>query len=62
MQTIRALPVHRSLMRVDALAEMIEEAYGLSQVRCQLIKATINDTYQVWSFEGRFVLKPVPSG
>ncbi|MBA2287650.1 MAG: phosphotransferase [Ktedonobacteraceae bacterium] len=24
---------------------------------CQLIKATINDTYQVWASEGRFVLR-----
>jgi Ser/Thr protein kinase RdoA (MazF antagonist) len=57
MQAILTLPIHWSLVRVDALAHALEAAYGLSQVRCQLIKATINDTYQVWASEGRFVLR-----
>jgi len=57
MQPVLSLPVHWSLLRVDALARALEEAYELSQVRCQLIKATINDTYQVWASEGRFVLR-----
>jgi Ser/Thr protein kinase RdoA (MazF antagonist) len=57
MQAVRALPVHWSLVRVDALAQALEAAYGLSQVRCQLIKATINDSYHVWASEGRFVLR-----
>jgi Ser/Thr protein kinase RdoA (MazF antagonist) len=57
MQPALSLPVHWSLLRVDALARALEEAYGLSQVHCQPIKATINDTYQVWASEGRFVLR-----
>lgn len=47
MQPVLALPVHWSLVRMDALAQALEAAYGLTRVRCQLIKATINDTYQV---------------
>ena len=57
MQTVLTLPIHWSLVRVDALAQALEAAYGLSQVRCQLIKATINDSDHVWASEGRFVLR-----
>jgi Ser/Thr protein kinase RdoA (MazF antagonist) len=40
-------PVMHSLLAVDALAHLLQMHYSLTNVRCQLIKATIRDTYQV---------------
>jgi Ser/Thr protein kinase RdoA (MazF antagonist) len=51
-----ALPVLRSLPTPDGLARLLEAAYGLVDVRCQLIKGTIRDTYHVASRDGRYVL------
>lgn len=42
-----SLPVIRSLVAPQALAALIEPLYGLSGVRCQLIKGTIRDMYHV---------------
>ena len=53
---LHALPVARSMVEADALARLLEAAYGLIDVRCQLIKGTIRDTYQVGSRDGPYVL------
>lgn len=52
----RAFPAVQSLLSPVALAEMLDEAYGLREVRCHLIKATIRDVYRVGSREGPYVL------
>ncbi len=50
-------PVSRSLLSPDALARMLEVAYGLLDVRCRLIKATVNDVYRVDSANGPHILR-----
>ena len=50
------LPISKSFLCTNALSEIIEDAFRLSHVHCQLIKGTIRDTYRVWSSEGDFVL------
>ncbi|MBI5301710.1 MAG: phosphotransferase [Chloroflexi bacterium] len=49
-------PVSKSFLLRDALAHQIEEEYGLANVRCQLITATLRDVYLVTSSQGRHVL------
>jgi len=48
--------VVRSLFDVRTLAHLLEIEYGLQEVRCRLIQATIRDTYRVDSATGRFIL------
>jgi Ser/Thr protein kinase RdoA (MazF antagonist) len=43
------------------LAAELEWAYGLSNVHCQLIKAVILDTYQVWASSGTYILRVYPA-
>jgi len=50
-------PVSRSLLSPDALARSLEAAYGLSDARCRLIKATVNDVYRVDSMSGPYILR-----
>jgi len=50
-------PVSRSLLSPDALARALETAYGLSDVRCRLIKATVNDVYRVDAASGPHLLR-----
>ena len=50
------LPISKSFLCTNALSRIIEDAFRLSHVRCQLIKGTIRDTYRVWSSEDDFVL------
>ncbi len=52
----RAFPVVHSLLSPVALAELLGRMYGLREVRCYLIKATIRDVYRVDSREGPYVL------
>jgi Ser/Thr protein kinase RdoA (MazF antagonist) len=54
--TIHPFPVDKSLLSAAALAGGIEAEYGLGDVRCQLITATLRDVYLVSSRAGRFVL------
>jgi Ser/Thr protein kinase RdoA (MazF antagonist) len=49
-------PVTRSLLAPTALAEVVGAAYGLDEVRCRLIKATIRDVYRVDARQGPAVL------
>lgn len=50
------LPVVRSLFEVSALGQLLEAEYGLTEVRCQLVQATIRDTYRVDSATSPFIL------
>ncbi len=50
-------PASRSLLFPDALARALEAAYGLSDARCRLIKATVNDVYRVDSVSGPYILR-----
>ena len=56
-----AVPILRSLVSADALAPVLEEAYGLAGVRVELIKAMTLDTYKVHSRSGAFVLRIYPA-
>jgi Ser/Thr protein kinase RdoA (MazF antagonist) len=50
------LPVARSLLAPAALAEVVGTEYGLDEVRCRLIKATVRDVYRVESRQGPAIL------
>ena len=57
------IPTARSRLAVEGLASLLEVAYGLVEVRCQLIKGTIRDTYWVTSQDGaNFVVSVYPHG
>lgn len=43
------LPVHYSIVNPNALEVFITQHYGWSNVRVQLIKATMRDVYEVWA-------------
>lgn len=51
-----SFPVIRSLLVPAALAQTVGAAYGLTHVRCRLIKATSRDVYHVDSQQGASVL------
>jgi Ser/Thr protein kinase RdoA (MazF antagonist) len=55
-QPLKDLPVIYSMFHVQALAAMLEGAYGLSAVRCQLIKGTVRATYDVTSSDAKYIL------
>lgn len=50
-------PITRSYLSVEALARTLTDLYGLADVRCQLIKAMVCDTYLVTSETGRSILR-----
>jgi len=50
-------PASRSLLSPHALARALEAAYGLLEVRCRLIKATVNDVYRVDAASGPHLLR-----
>lgn len=52
----RSFPVSKSFISDAALAQSIEADYGLSDVHCQLITASMRDVYFVWSNQKRHVL------
>jgi Ser/Thr protein kinase RdoA (MazF antagonist) len=56
-----AVPILKSLLSADALAEVVAREYGLEDVRCQLIKAVTLDTYMVRSRSGSFALRVYPA-
>jgi Ser/Thr protein kinase RdoA (MazF antagonist) len=56
-----AVPILKSLLSADGLAEVIGREYGLEDVRCQLIKAVTLDTYMVRSRAGSFALRVYPA-
>jgi Ser/Thr protein kinase RdoA (MazF antagonist) len=52
------LPALRSIPEMDALAAWLHDRYGLqAPVDCSLIKWNWNDTYEVSTGQGRFVLR-----
>lgn len=48
-------PVTKSFLATDALARRLEAEYGLVDVRCQLITATLRDVHLVTTSQQRFV-------
>jgi Ser/Thr protein kinase RdoA (MazF antagonist) len=48
-------PVLRSKADVGPLARLLESAYSLRAVHCQLIKGTVRDTYLVTSHDGPYI-------
>src|SRR5260221_3604643 len=55
MENDEHVPIIKSFFNLQALAQRITGAYGLSGVGCQLIKATMRDVYHVTSREGSFI-------
>jgi len=49
------LPILKSFVEPVALSDQISEAYGLSNVRVQLRKATMRDVYEVRAKQGRYI-------
>ena len=49
-------PVSKSFLCEAALAQVIERAYGFTNVQCRLIQATMRDVYKVTSNSGTHVL------
>lgn len=60
MTDIQHVPAARSILSAEALAKLVEAAYGLRITRCQLIKAMILDTYQVATSDGLTILRVYP--
>ncbi|MFL5380927.1 MAG: phosphotransferase enzyme family protein [Longimicrobiaceae bacterium] len=56
-----SVPILKSLLSADGLAEVVAREYGLEEVRCQLIKAVTLDTYRVRSRSGSFALRVYPA-
>jgi Ser/Thr protein kinase RdoA (MazF antagonist) len=50
-------PSAYSTLETTALAELVSERYGLSQVHCQFLLRGVGDTYQVESSAGRYILR-----
>jgi len=48
--------VIHSTFSPDDLANIIGNAYAFEDVRCQLIKATVRDTYHVWADDRQYIL------
>ncbi|MCA9913978.1 MAG: phosphotransferase [Anaerolineae bacterium] len=49
------LPILKSFVEPLALSDQLSQAYGLTNVRVQLIKATMRDVYEVSADQGRYV-------
>jgi Ser/Thr protein kinase RdoA (MazF antagonist) len=49
-------PISKSFLQRNALAHQLEQEYGLENVNCQLITATLRDVYRVASSRGRHIL------
>ena len=54
--TAHHLPTAYSMVDAAALAQLLEQTYGFSGVRCQLIKGTVRDTYLVITRDQRYIL------
>src|SRR5437762_7810372 len=52
-----SFPVIRSMVSVEALRLVLQSTYGLGDVRCQLIKGTMSDTYLVRAGDGSYVFR-----
>ena len=51
-----SLPVRYAIVDVGALQTLIATLYGWTNVRCQLIKGTMRDVYEVWSDQQHAIL------
>jgi Ser/Thr protein kinase RdoA (MazF antagonist) len=60
IQSENHFPVLRSVLSADALALLLADAYGFAQVRCQLIKAVVLDTYHVATNDGPYIFRVYP--
>lgn len=60
MKSNNAIPILRSIIAPEALALLVETAYGIKVLRLQLIKAFILDTYRVWTSQGLYILRIYP--
>jgi Ser/Thr protein kinase RdoA (MazF antagonist) len=56
-----AVPILKSLLSADGLAEVVAREYGLEDVRCHLIKAVTLDTYMIRSRSGSYALRVYPA-
>lgn len=54
------LPVLRSVLSAEALAQLVARDYGVAGARCRLIKAVVLDTYRVTAPGGLYVLRVYP--
>lgn len=52
---MKHFPITKSVLAADALGRQLEYAYGLANVRCQLMTTTVRDVYLVTSAQQRFV-------
>jgi Ser/Thr protein kinase RdoA (MazF antagonist) len=50
------VPIAKSFFKASALAQWVARLYGLSDVRCQLLSATMRDAYRVTAREGDYLL------
>ncbi len=55
------MKILRSLLDPTVLAATVEANYSLTNVRCELIKPGVNDTYRVWADEANAVLRVSPA-
>jgi Ser/Thr protein kinase RdoA (MazF antagonist) len=51
-----AVPAVKSLLATDALARMLEAAYGMRGAECRLLSASMRDVYLITTTGARFVL------
>jgi len=56
-----AVPILKSLLSADGLAEVVAREYGLEDVRCHLVKAVTLDTYMIRSRSGSYALRVYPA-
>lgn len=56
----QCLPVTRSVLSADALAPVLEQAYGFDVRRCRLIKALILHTYHVVAGDEQYIFRVYP--
>ena len=50
-----SFPISKSFLATEALAAHLAAAYGLTNVRCQLLSATLRDVYLVRTTQQRLV-------
>ena len=50
-----SFPISKSFLATEALAAHLAAAYGLTNVRCQLLSATLRDVYLVRTSQQRLV-------
>lgn len=56
-----AVPIAKSVFSAEALAALVQEAYGLADVRCRLLNTVMLDSYEVRAGDGRYFLRVYPA-